>query len=44
MNDWVTDGYTVSGTSPLRECLDKDGCEEAVDNAIKQDKNDWIRR
>ena len=27
MNELVTDGYTVSGISPVRECLDKDGSE-----------------
>ena len=26
--DWVTDGYTVSRMSPVRECLDKGRCEE----------------
>ena len=41
MNDWVTDGYTVSGISPLRECLDKGRCEEGVDKMImvRKDKD-----
>ena len=36
--DWVTDGYTVSRMSPVRECLDKGRCEEESHNDERHQK------